>query len=88
MESGSLLGGSLAVRSQAVPTARAGDTVVAVVGRRGRVGHRAVGVVGAVGAVRIGMRLGLLRKGHLGSAGVKPYLLNLRRGLIKKENAV
>lgn len=73
MESGPLLGGSLAVRSQAAPAARAGDTVVAVVGRRGRVGHRAVG---AVGAVRIGMRLGLLRKGHLGSAGVKPYLLD------------
>lgn len=79
MESGSLLGGSLAVRNQAVPTARAGDTVVAVVGHRGRVGHRAVGGVGAVGVVgvvRIGMRLGLLRKGHLGSAGVKPYLLD------------
>lgn len=75
MESGFPLGGSLAVRSQAVL-----GTFVAVVGRRGRVGHRVVGAVGAVGAVgvaRTGMRSGP-RKGRrdLGSAGVKPYLLD------------
>lgn len=69
MESGFPLGGSLAVRSQAVL-----GTFVAVVGRRGRVGHK---VVGAVGVAHTGMRSGP-RKGRrdLGSAGVKPYLLD------------
>lgn len=70
MELGFPLGGSLAVRSQAVR-----GTFVAVVGRRGRAGHR---VVGAVGVGRTGMRSGLLRKGRrdLGLAGVRPYLLD------------